>query len=314
MAPSIHAFAQFLISKNRTFRTLRGVIPVTINSQPKIVRTTHFAEAHILIDKEEYLLSLPLNGEIATNIARTATAIGLLGSPVLTQYKILPAEIELPDSTGKCTPCDLILHRIPAGESLDKAVSHLPTEQLHTLLDILCQEVVKVGFLHGNLKPSNLIFTENGHLYPIRYHYAKVGASEEQILAEIDAIRNYINSHPKIELIGTETTPAEYEQQLPYDEIFPMQDLMRRVRKGELYGYIDSNNNEVIEPQYTYAENFFENRAVVRTLEGKMGVIDHGNRWILEPIYDMVGFEDGLFDARIGDEWHKFDYLGVEIK
>ena len=45
-----------------------------------------------------------------------------------------------------------------------------------------------------------------------------------------------------------------------------------------------------------------------------MGAIDHNGEWLINPIYDMIGFEDGVFEARIGEEWIKLDYLGKIIE
>ena len=314
MAPSITSFSQLLLSGEYTFKTIKGVKPIIIDGFPQVVRTTYFAEFGITIEQQEYLLCLPLDGTISASVARTATALKRIKSAALTEYSVLPGEVTLPNSTGEVSTCDLVLHAIPAGESLDKAVLHIPTSRLVAALDLLEGEMLKTGFLHGNLKPSNLIYGEDGRLYPIRYHYAQVGASSEDITTEIGKIRDFIASHPSIPEIGEEVTPVAYESQLPYDEVFPMQDRMRRVCKGGLYGYLDSNDTEVIEPQFIYAENFFEDRAVVQNPDGKMGVIDHKQHWVIEPVYDMIGFEDGIFEARLGEEWVKIDYLGKTIK
>ena len=314
MAPSITSFSQLLTSGESTFKTLKGVKPIIIDGFPQVIRTTYFAEFGITIEQQKYLLCLPLDGTISASVARTAAALQRIKSAALTEYSVLPSEVSIPNSTGEVSTCDLVLHAIPAGESLDKAVSHIPTSRLVAALDLLEGEMLKAGFLHGNLKPSNLIYGEDGRLYPVRYHYAQVGASSEDITAEIGKIREFIAAHPSIPEVGEEVLPTAYELLLPYDEVFPMQGRMRRIRKGSLYGYLDSNDAEVIEPQYIYAENFFEDRAVVQNPDGKMGVIDHRQHWIIEPIYDMVGFEDGLFDARLGEEWFKIDYSGKTIK
>ena len=314
MAPSIVSFSQYLQSGKATVKTLKGVKPISIEGFPKVVRTTYFAEFGITIGQQEYMLCLPLEGTISASVARTAAALKRIKSPALTEYSVLPGEVTLPNSAGEVSTCDLVLHAIPAGENLDKAVSHTPTARLVAAIDLLEGEMLKAGFLHGNLKPSNLIYGEDGRLYPVRYHYAQVGASNEDISAEIGKIREFIAAHPSIPEIGEEVTPSAYESLLPYDEVFPMQDRMRRVRKGSLYGYLDSNDAEVIALQFTDAENFFEDRAVVQNPDGKMGVIDHNQHWIIEPIYDMVGFEDGIFEARLGEEWVSIDYLGKIIK
>lgn len=314
MAPSIVSFAEFLRSEKPQFKTLHNATVVTINGNPIITRTSQFTEAQIAIDGKRYLLCLPLNGVIDTDIERTANALERLCAAVLTEYRLLKGEITLPDSTGREVAYDVILHALPEGDSLDKAISFVATARLRSAFELLKRELTEIGFLHRNLKPSNIIYGTDGRLYPIRYHYAQLGASAEDISKELHSIEEMLAAAPEIAEIGEDTTPDEYENRLPYDEVFPMQDMMRRIRSGELYGYLDGNDNLLIEPQFTYAENFFENRAVVQTREGKMGVINHDCQWIVEPIYDMLGFEDGIFNARIGYDWIKIDYMGKIIK
>ncbi len=314
MAPSIIAFAEFLVSEHRSFRTLEGVVPIIENGAPKISRTTLFAEAMVTIGNQTYLLCMPLSGKIDSAIAQTCASLERLRPAALTEYRVLTAEITLTDSMAREVPCDLVLHAIPTGESLDKAVTHIATKRLRDALELLKCKVVKIGFLHGNLKPANLIYGDDGRLYPIRYHYAHLNAEPERILEEFNRIEQFIAAHPEVAEIGEYTSPTEYEKRLPFDEIFPMHDLLRRVRHNGLYGYIDSSDRIVIEPQFDYAEDFFENRAVVRTIEGKMGVIDRNCHFVIEPIYDMVGFEDGVFEARLGDKWITIDFLGRIIE
>ena len=293
---------------------MKGVTPIFEENTPQIIRTSLFAEAQILMDGRRYALCLPLSGAVSTSAERLCSQLNALHPNALTEYRLLKGEISFLDAEGHATPCDLILHALPEGERLDVAVNHIATQRITKALDLLEEELLKIGFLHGNLKPSNLILGEDGHLYPIRYHYAQVGASAEHISAEITAIRNFVETKPFIAEIGEECALDNYHNNLPYDEISPLQDMMRRVRQGSLYGYLNDKDEEVIEPQFIYAESFFENRAVVQNPDGKMGVIDHHCQWIIPPHYDMIGFEDGLFNARIGQEWHVIDYLGKTIK
>ena len=314
MAPTITSFFQFLASEEPHFKTLSGVCIRKEGGTPILIRTSLFAEALISIGNRNYLPCLPLSGMADSNLARTCAKLRQIYSPAITEYRLLSGEISLPDSLGHEELCDLVLHEIPEGESLDKAISHIATSRIRAALSLLKQEMLKIGFRHGNLKPSNLLYTEDGHIYPIRYHYAQLGADHEEISAEFDRIEAFVAEHPEVAEVGEYTSPMEYLNRLPYDEVFQMHDMMRRVRKDGLYGYLDCDDKELIAPQYTYAEDFFENRAVVQTTEGKMGVIDSEGRWIIKPIYDMLGFEDGIFNARIGQQWIKIDYLGITIK
>lgn len=314
MIPSIVAFSELLTSSKPPFKSLSGVVPILEGDTPQIIRTTLFAEAQISMNGRNYALCMPLSGAVESSIERLCASLNSLHPNALTEYRLLKGEISFLDAEGNATPCDLILHALPEGEPLDVAVTHIATQRITKALDLLEEELLKVGFLHGNLKPSNLIFGDDGRIYPIRYHYAQIGASVEHISAEIEAIRNFVKTKPFIAEIGEESAPRNYQNSLPYDEVSPLQDMMRRVRQGSLYGYLNDKDEEVIEPQFIYAENFFENRAVVQNLDGKMGVIDHNCQWVIPPHYDMIGFEEGVFNARIGEEWHAIDYLGKIIE
>ncbi|MBQ3247077.1 MAG: WG repeat-containing protein [Alistipes sp.] len=314
MAPSIVSFSDFLLAESPSFKTLRGVVVIKSDNEPIINRTTHFAEALIEIDGRRALLCLPLSGHIESAVERVCIALNKHCSSALCEYRLLKGEISLCNSMGDSTPHDVILHALPEGERLDRAVRFVATSRLRAALALLKEEMLSIGFVHGNLKPSNLIFGNDGRLYPIRYNYAHLGASESEILEEMRSIETFLAGVPEVVDFNKQVLPTKYDSLLPYDELFPMQDMMYRVRKGDLYGYLNSNKTEVIAPQFTYAENFFENRAVVQTREGKMGVIDHNNSWIIEPVYEMLGIEGGIFNARIGEKWIKIDYMGNIIK
>ncbi len=314
MAPSISSFTQFLLSEEPLFKTLERVTILKRDGLPIVSCTSQFAEARVNIDGREFLMCLPLSGAISSDTARVCATLKQLCASALTEYRVLCGEISLQNSLGREIPCDIILNEIPAGESLDIAITHIATTRIRMALNILKQVLLDIGFRHCNLKPSNLIYGDDGHLYPIRYHHARFGSSKEEISAEFDHIEAFIAEHSEVGEIEALTSPSEYENRLPYNEIFPMHDMMRRVRKADLYGYLDESDSEIIKPQFTYAEDFFEGFAIVRTIEGKMGAIGRNGDWIIHPIYDMLGFEDGYFEARSGEQWITMDYLGKIIE
>ncbi len=68
------------------------------------------------------------------------------------------------------------------------------------------------------------------------------------------------------------------------------------------YGYIDIKGNMVIAPAYEFASEFHKGVAVVQ-LDGKYGFIDREGNWLLEPSFDYVDF------GRYGYTWTESDML-----
>lgn len=88
------------------------------------------------------------------------------------------------------------------------------------------------------------------------------------------------------------------------------------VRKGRLWGYIDSESSHFIEPQFNEANAFSEDRAVVKNLSisDKEFVIDSNGNMVIPPIYDSIYcFYDGLIKVVINDLQGFIDING-EVK
>ncbi|MBN1559644.1 WG repeat-containing protein [candidate division KSB1 bacterium] len=88
------------------------------------------------------------------------------------------------------------------------------------------------------------------------------------------------------------------------------------------WGFIDKDNNIVIEPQFSSADFFYDSRAVVQVGD-KYGVIDQSGAMIIEPEYDMIAnYHMGvcfavIFENRelgIAAQQAYFDLAGNRIK
>jgi hypothetical protein len=61
------------------------------------------------------------------------------------------------------------------------------------------------------------------------------------------------------------------------------------------FGLIDKTGKYIVEPTFTYAGDFSEGAAVVRTKENKFGFVDKSGKFIVEPKFDWAGsFSEGL--------------------
>ena len=67
------------------------------------------------------------------------------------------------------------------------------------------------------------------------------------------------------------------------------------VTMGEKSGYIDQNGKYVINPQFAYADNFYDGLARVKTTDAKIGYIDKKGKFVIPAIYEYgTIFKDGL--------------------
>ena len=73
-----------------------------------------------------------------------------------------------------------------------------------------------------------------------------------------------------------------------------------------LYGYLDTDGEWLIEPEYTYAEPFKNGYAVAR-IDGKMGIIDEEGNWIVEPAYKRIIYDgyDAFFATESEDDAYR---------
>lgn len=88
------------------------------------------------------------------------------------------------------------------------------------------------------------------------------------------------------------------------------------VRKGKLWGYIDSESSHSIEPQFNEASSFIDNRALVKCISFSENeyVIDMEGNMVIPPIYDSIfHFAYGLACVVI-DNMQGFIDIDGEIK
>lgn len=101
-----------------------------------------------------------------------------------------------------------------------------------------------------------------------------------------------------------------------YNEIDYASSGLIPVRKGKVWGYIDSESSYLIEPQFNDVNSFWDDRAVVKNLSisDREYVIDTKGNMIIPPIYDsLYSFHNGLAKVIIDDLQGYIDING-EVK
>lgn len=309
MIPTIGIFKEALECPAEHFRTLRGLIPVRRDGEIAVSRTARFAEAEIRLDGSRWLVCAPLTRTATASVERTAEKLRYVKSDFLCEYRLLYSEMTFEDELGRPCSSDIVLQRLPEGEAFDPKTSTCDSRRLGEMLDALRAEETRIGFTHNNLKPSNLVVGDDGRLHPIRYHYAEIGTECRDDFA------------PLYEIVGTDAAAAVGDIIAAYgtadndgEMLFALHEGLRRICRGERYGFADESGNIAIPIRYLWADDFREGRAVVETENG-MGLIDKSGREIIPAIYDDVCYDPvgGESVARFGGKTAVFSYDGRQI-
>ncbi len=98
-----------------------------------------------------------------------------------------------------------------------------------------------------------------------------------------------------------------------YDTVKPLSEGVAAVRRGELWGFVDSGGNTLAAPQFQLAGSMREGLAVVKK-EGRYGYVDRRGRLAIEAIYDYaVSFRNGRATVSSGGESYEIGPRGERI-
>ena len=313
MAATLTDFRQALLAPDLRFTTLRDARPATDGAgMPLLCRTTLFAEAEIDWNGSRWLLFLPLSPSALPRIERMAVQLKRLNTDLLTEYRILPAEMSYTDAIGAERRTDLVLQRLPEGMCFEEALATFSRETLLQALDRLQEGLRHLGFTHNNLKGENLVWSE-GRLIPLRYHYARFDGGDDT--AAFEALRLRIGNLP-----GTQTVcdaAASYDPQRKLSghrwtsHVF---EGLVCVEDETGFGFVYTDNNTVIPAHFRWAGDFREGRAEVETETG-MGLIDKTGGYVIPPEYEIVEYDPArsIVRVRLDGRWALFDYLGRRL-
>jgi serine/threonine protein kinase len=139
---------------------------------------------------------------------------------------------------------------------------------------------------------------------------AKQPEARHQTSAEMrQALHDYWQALCEQETIST------IEQTIQFTESEITIESLRLIpyRKGDKWGFCDSNKNIVIEVKYDFADSFREGLARV-SLNDKCGHIDKTGRETTPIMYDLVNsFSEGLAGVKLNDKCGFIDKTGREI-
>ncbi len=290
------------------------------SNNPEIWRTTNFAEAEVRIDGKRYILAMPLNEEAHLHVLRKVTLMNKYISPCITYSEILIDELVYYNRNGETRRADLLLHHIPDGVTLYDFAEYATRSRLLGAIDKLEVEFRRLGIVHNNLTPHNVIVREDYTMSVIRYHYVEKATDSKDCGEEFASLRDWVNMVVDVENEEGDTKGDTGNYKLPaslfsgYKHVSnPFEELVC-VADERGYLYVNCENKVIIDSRFKWASDFHEGRAEVETESG-MGLIDREGRYIIEPIYKIVDYDVdcGLSRVRMGDKWALFSYMGEQI-
>lgn len=314
---TIHSLHKALESPERYFHTLH-----TLRWQGKqIRRSTLFAEVEVTIDTEPFLLLMPLSALSMRYAERFRLLKRHLTSSLVPQVSIMRDELIYENSIGQSRRCDIILEPLPKALPLSDALATAQCDKEYAKviwqgLQRLEQELRQADISLGNLREENLLIDEKERIYPIRWYYASAGygADKESFDKFYSLMAKYSQCEPSSILSDISadygTTPLEghLDMRLISEGLIAVED-----KTG--WGFVDAQNNYIVEPIFRWVNDFREGRAEVEGDMG-MGLIDRYGRFILEPKYKIVEYDhrSGQSEVLTDQGWFRIDYSGNKIE
>ena len=279
-----------------------------------ITRSRHFVECEAVIDYRPAIIYAPISSE-AMGLALAAKRCCSPSHGDITHIEIYhnALQVALPHTTT----CSIIVEYLPEQYvPLRELIYMSRRATLTTALEELRRRMMDYGFSHNNLHIDNIVVDDHNRWYPIRLYYATLGMGGDDMA--FDALRAEIKECAMSDDI---CSPILNEDFAPYDisshqhRVEPLIENRRRLYTTQGYGFMDESGRVVIEPQYASVENFTEGRAVVRSAEGRAGVIDRNGREIVALAYDRAIFveESASIWLSLDGRWVEFDYNGKQI-
>ena len=178
-------------------------------------------------------------------------------------------------------------------------------------LDELQAQLLHAGVSHNNIREENIFIDEENRLHLVRWCYATdgVGGDDEAFAALRTKIASYLETmtlrEPDFDYYRA-ATPLTGHLSVRF-----MREGLAAVEDETGWGFVDSENNIVVEPKYEWVGDFCEGRAEVQTEQG-MGLIDRHGEYIIPPCYKIVEYDTGSGSSQVlGDEgWFTLNYEG----
>ena len=269
----------------------------------------YFTECEAIIRGKRYMVYAPTTYN-STRKALDSMEILNNTKPRISTIKFYAEEI-IYDSIY-ASYVNIFTEKIPDGTPLSEAIYTFSQRELSRGLRAFKRFLSDNEICLNNVSIDNIIVGENYEWHPIRCLYATYGKRKDNDAFKL--IKESIAEYGLRDDYNAEELIAAARREYPGIRL-PMCERRRRVVTKDGVGFIDDRDIMMIAVQYQNATDFYENRSVVTTFEGRVGVIDRYGKYIIPALYDRIEFDhqDGDSKAYLGDEVTTYDYNGEII-
>lgn len=217
---------------------------------------------------------------------------------------------------------------------------------LYTILSLpdfaLVSEVCVLDLIEIVLVKDNTIVVKIKENDNIKYRMISISKKTASVDIEYDGIGSFgehyiqVQKNNKWGLFNTmtceEEIPCEYDER-ENNFMFNSDDGYAVIKRNGLYGFVDHNNQKIIDCSFCYAEPFSEGSAIVKTSgktgchyqtkyyssravhieDGTWGLINLQGELIADGYEDIKEFNDGLAAAKKNGKWGYIDKKGQVV-
>ncbi len=223
---------------------------------------------------------------------------------------------------------DIFIYDIPQGDPLRGYVasaSRSIQQQLYDAIAALEDELRLCDCTFEALSPDRIVIGDDGQLYPYDMQLLRLGGGDDAYLC-CDELRRWLSAESGLPLpCGVTEMFAEISKSRGYITLShevvdghiwcgTLHEERIAVRDESGYGFVDPQNNYIIEPKYLSATAFREGRSVVETAGG-YGLIDLWGRFVIAAEYDDMDYNSstGVTVVKRDGLWARFNYRGEMV-
>ncbi len=268
-----------------------------------------FTECEATINGKRYMVYAPTSTEATQGALNSMHILNSLDVHINT---LRFYEREIFHDTTYASYANIFIEEIPDGTPLSEAIYTFSQRELCRGLRAFKRLLKDNGICLNNVDIDNIILDHNYEWHTIRCLYVTYGKRKDD--AAFKFIKENIREYGLSDNYNAEELIAAARREYPGIKL-PMCERRQRVVTKDGVGFIDDRGIMMIDAQFRSATDFYENRSVVTTFEGRVGIIDRYGKYIIPALYDKIEFDhqDGDSKAYIGNEVTIYDYNGEVV-